>query len=265
VAGGGPRDRITLAAPLDVEALRTSAPNLFSTEDRLVESASGTRRAQRVVRIGELVVQATDIAANPALVRQALMDEVCRAGVGILPWGDEARRLRARVAFLRRREDRWPDLSDEGLTVRLDEWLGPLLAERANLSALDDATLEAGLRALIPWELVRRLEVEAPWRWTAPTGSSHVVDYDAEGGPRVRVRVQELFGLKAHPIVAGEPLALALLSPAHREIQVTRDLPGFWAGSWADVRKEMRGRYPRHPWPEDPANAPPTTRAKPRS
>jgi ATP-dependent helicase HrpB len=265
VAGGGPRDRITLAAALDVEALRTSAPDLFSTEDRLVESASGARRAQRVVRIGELVVQATDIAADPALVRQALTDEVRRAGVGILPWGDEARRLRSRVAFLRRREDRWPDLSDEGLTVRLDEWLGPLLAERANLTALDDATLEASLRALIPWELVRRLEVEAPSRWAAPTGSSHVVDYDVEGGPRVRVRVQELFGLKAHPTAAGEPLALALLSPAHREIQVTRDLPGFWAGSWADVRKEMRGRYPRHPWPEDPANAPPTTRAKPRS
>ena len=132
------------------------------------------------------------------------------------------------------------------------------------MSALKPGDLEAALRALIPWELQRRLEVEAPSRWTAPTGNSFAIDYAAEGGPRVDVRVQEVFGLSAHPTVAGAPLTLALLSPAHRPVQTTRDLPGFWKGSWADVRRDMRGRYPRHVWPEDPAAAQPTARAKPR-
>ncbi|HEX4741026.1 MAG TPA: ATP-dependent helicase HrpB [Caulobacteraceae bacterium] len=265
LAGGGAHDRIALAARLDIHALRAWAPDLFAIEDRLVQSASGAHRAQRVVRLGELVVQASEIAADPALVRQALLEEVRQQGVAILPWGEEAQRLRARVAFLRRRDEAWPDLSDLGLTGRIDDWLAPLLEGRVSLAALGEAELEAALRGLVPWGLVRRLEAEAPPRWSAPTGSSHAIDYEAEGAPKVRVRVQELFGLKSHPSVAGEPLALALLSPAHREIQVTRDLPGFWAGSWADMRKDMRGRYPKHPWPEDPANAAPTTRAKPRS
>jgi ATP-dependent helicase HrpB len=264
LAGGAARDRITLATRVDIDALRTAAPGLFATEDRLAQTASGARRAQRIVRLGELVVQASEIAADPALVRQALLDEVRREGVSILPWAEDARRLRARVAFLRRSDEAWPDLSDAGLGARIDDWLAPLLEGRSSLAALGEAELEVGLRGLISWDLVRRLEAEAPPRWTAPTGSSHVIDYEAESGPRVRVRVQELFGLKSHPSVGGEPLALALLSPAHREIQVTRDLPGFWAGSWADVRKDMRGRYPKHPWPDDPANAAPTTRAKPR-
>jgi ATP-dependent helicase HrpB len=112
----------------------------------------------------------------------------------------------------------------------------------------------------------RRLDAEAPERFEAPTGSRIRIDYAAEGGPRIDVRVQELFGLASHPSVAGgrAPLTLALLSPAHRPVQLTKDLPGFWKGSWAAVRSEMRGRYPRHVWPEDPANAAPTTRAKPR-
>jgi ATP-dependent helicase HrpB len=265
LAGGGAHDRIALAARLDIEALRAWAPDLFATEDRLAQSPSGAHRAQRIVRLGELVVQTSEIQADPALVRQALLEEVRRQGASVLPWGHEAQRLRTRVAFLRGRDEAWPDLSDAGLTARIDDWLAPLLAGRTSLGALDEAELEAALKGLIPWDLLRRLEAEAPARWTAPTGSAHAIDYEAEGGPRVRVRVQELFGLRSHPTVAGQPLALALLSPAHREIQVTRDLPGFWTGSWADVRKDMRGRYPKHPWPEDPANAPPTTRAKPRS
>jgi len=126
--------------------------------------------------------------------------------------------------------------------------------------------LHTALRNLIPWALQTRLETEAPEAWTAPTGTRATIDYAAEGGPRIDIRVQELFGLNTHPNVAGGrvPLTLALLSPARRPIQTTRDLPGFWKGSWADVRKDMRGRYPRHPWPEDPAAAPPTTRVKPR-
>jgi ATP-dependent helicase HrpB len=122
------------------------------------------------------------------------------------------------------------------------------------------------LRALLPYELSRRLEAEAPAHFVAPTGSTVPVDYEAEGGPSIALRVQELFGLSRHPALAGGqvPLTLHLLSPAHRPIQITRDLPGFWKGSWSAVRADLRGRYPRHFWPEDPANAAPTNRAKPR-
>jgi ATP-dependent helicase HrpB len=265
LAGGAARDRIVLAAPLDIDALRAASPDLFVTARRLVATPSGARRAQSVVRLGELDVEVREAPADPALIRAALMDDVRRDGLGVLALGPASQALRERLAFLRAGDPQWPDLSDPALLADLEAWLAPLLEGRRGLAEIGDADLERALRALIPWSLLARLDAEAPPRWTAPTGNGHAIDYGAEGGPRVRVRVQELFGLTTHPTIAGRtPLALALLSPAHREIQVTRDLPRFWAGSWAEVRKEMRGRYPRHPWPEDPAAAPPTTRAKPR-
>jgi ATP-dependent helicase HrpB len=184
--------------------------------------------------------------------------------VEVLPWGEAARSLRERAAFLRRADPGVPDLSDAALVARLDEWLAPLLPGVRSLAALKPEALDAALRGLMPWDLQRRLDAEAPARWTAPTGNAFAVDYAAEGGPRVEVRVQEVYGLAEHPRLGGHPLTLALLSPAHRPIQTTKDLPGFWKGSWKDVRTEMRGRYPRHVWPEDPAAAQPTTRAKPR-
>ncbi|MGC1303202.1 MAG: ATP-dependent helicase C-terminal domain-containing protein, partial [Caulobacteraceae bacterium] len=184
-----------------------------------------------------------------------------------LAWGEAADRLRARVGFMRAQEgEAWPDLSDAGLTCSLDQWLAPVLEGRSSLKDIQSADLDAALRGLVPYDLQRRLDAEAPDRFTAPTGNSAAIDYAAEGGPRVEVRVQELFGLAEHPTVGRNrtPLTLALLSPARRPVQVTRDLPGFWTGSWKAVRSEMKGRYPRHPWPEDPLSAPPTTRAKPR-
>ncbi len=170
------------------------------------------------------------------------------------------------MGFLGGYDEAWPDLSDTALLVSLEDWLAPLLGGKSSLDGIGDGALEQALAAMIPWELSRRLDAEAPERFEAPTGSRVTIDYAAEGGPRVEVRVQELFGLASHPTVAKgrEPLTLALLSPARRPVQVTRDLPGFWKGSWAAVRSEMRGRYPRHPWPENPLEAPPTTRAKPR-
>ena len=147
-----------------------------------------------------------------------------------------------------------------------ETWLAPLIEGRSGLAAITASDLDAALDTLLPWDLCRRLDAEAPTHFSAPTGSNLAVDYAAEAGPTISVRVQELFGLAAHPSLAGGrvPLVLELLSPAHRPIQVTRDLPGFWRGSWASVKSEMKGRYPRHPWPDDPAAAPPTTRAKPR-
>jgi ATP-dependent helicase HrpB len=126
--------------------------------------------------------------------------------------------------------------------------------------------LADALATLLPWDLRRRLDVEAPTHFAAPSGSSVPIDYEAEGGPKLAIRVQELFGLDRHPTIANgrAPLLVELLSPAHRSVQLTRDLPGFWRGSYASVKAEMKGRYPRHPWPDDPLAAPPTRRAKPR-
>ncbi|WP_262422195.1 ATP-dependent helicase HrpB [Brevundimonas denitrificans] len=201
-----------------------------------------------------------------ATLTAALMGEVARSGLDSLPWGEAARSLRSRLAFLRARDDSWPDVSDDALWAAREAWLAPLLDQVSSLKGVQAGALHDALRGLIPWDLHRRIEAEAPERFTTPLGTGAAIDYAAEGGPRVEVRVQELFGMKTHPVVGGDrtPLTLALLSPARRPIQVTKDLPGFWAGSWADVRADMRGRYPKHPWPEDPANADPTNRVKPR-
>ena len=265
LGGGDRRDRILLAAPLDEAELLDAFAGQITTEDRLEESGGGRLRAKRLTRLGRLVVrEQVDDNPDPALIARALAARVRADGVKVLPWGAAAESLRERVAFLRARDDAWPDLSDPALAEHLDEWLTPLLTGVRRLSDLRPDVLDGALRTLVPWDLQRRLEAEAPARWTAPTGNSFAVDYAAEGGPKVEVRVQEVYGLAEHPTVGGVPLTLSLLSPAHRPIQTTRDLPGFWKGSWKDVRTDMRGRYPRHVWPEDPAQADPTTRAKPR-
>lgn len=264
LGGGDRRDRILLAAPLD-EAELSAFSDQFEVEARLEESGGGRLRAKRLTRLGRLTIrEEVDDNPDPALVARALADRVRREGVGGLPWGAAAESLRERMAFLRARDPAWPDLSDAALAERLDDWLTPLLPGVRSLSALKPDVLDGALRTLVPWELQRRLDAEAPARWTAPTGNSFAIDYAAEAGPRVDVRVQEVFGLSEHPTVGSVPLTLSLLSPAHRPIQTTRDLPGFWKGSWKDVRSDMRGRYPKHVWPEDPAQAAPTARAKPR-
>jgi ATP-dependent helicase HrpB len=174
---------------------------------------------------------------------------------------------RDRVAFLRRAEgDEWPDLSDAALIASADDWLASFIVGRASLGEITADDLEAALAQLLPYELARRLDAEAPPYFETPAGARHALDYSTENGPVLAVRVQELYGLSSHPTLARgrAPLTLELLSPAHRPIQTTRDLPGFWKGSWNELKKEMRGRYPRHLWPDDPAAAQPTTRAKPR-
>jgi ATP-dependent helicase HrpB len=173
--------------------------------------------------------------------------------------------------FLRRAhggevDNPWPDLSHEALAGSTRVWLAPFLVGKSSAAAIGADVLREALETCLPWNLRRVLEAEAPTHFQAPTGSSVAVDYAADGGPVLAIRVQELFGLKDHPSLAGGrvPLTLHLLSPAHRPIQITRDLPGFWKGSWAAVKSEMKGRYPRHVWPDDPENAQPTARVKPR-
>ncbi|MCA6343583.1 ATP-dependent helicase HrpB [Phenylobacterium sp.] len=268
LGGGGRADRILLAAPLDPAQI----PALFAAdiirEARIEPGPSGRLRAVRIERLGRLVLKETlDEAPSGDLIRAALLDQVRAAGLESLPWGEAGRSLRSRVAFLAGLgEADLPDLGDEALVRDLEDWLGPALNGLRGLEDLSPARLDAALAGRLDYADQRRLDALAPARWTAPTGNSFAIDYGAPGGPRVEVRVQEVFGLGVHPGVANgrAPLTLALTSPAHRPIQTTRDLPGFWRGSWREVRAEMRGRYPRHVWPEDPASAAPTSRAKPR-
>lgn len=262
MGGGEARDRIRLTAPVDPDRLE----GRMSVQDRLVREPSGRLVLRRIKRLGAIVVDDRLVGTpDRATVTKALRDEVEANGLKGLVWTGQAAAMRARLAFVAGLEAGWPDVSDAGLLSARELWLWPLLENVQALDCIPDAALEQGLRALIPWDRQRALDDLAPSRLTTPLGSA-AIDYAAEGGPRVDIRVQELFGVTAHPTVAGGrvPLTLALLSPARRPLQVTRDLPGFWTGSWSPVRAEMRGRYPRHPWPENPAQAPPTNRVKPR-
>jgi ATP-dependent helicase HrpB len=268
LGGGGTKDRVLLAAPLDEDALLDDFADRLVTEDVLEPDAKGRLKARRVTRLDRLTVSERLIDnPDPAVIAAALLAQVRREGLDVLPWGEAARAMRQRAAFLRQAGfAESPDLSDEHLDAGLDDWLAPALKGRSSLQAVPAQALDNALRGLIDWGQMQALDRLAPERWSTPAGTSAHVDYGAEGGPAVEVRVQELFGLDAHPAVAGGrvPLTLVLLSPARRPIQVTKDLPGFWRGSWKAVRSDLRGRYPKHPWPEDPLAEAPTTRAKPR-
>jgi ATP-dependent helicase HrpB len=208
-----------------------------------------------------LPVPATEEAAR------ALARGIASLGPTALPWSKALAQWRERVRFLRRAEgEEWPDLSDGALAATINDWLAPHLVGKTGVADIAPDELSEALHALLPWPLRRRLDEEAPTHVEVPTGSRIAIDYGAEEGPVLAVRVQELFGLDRHPTIAAGrvPLVLHLLSPAQRPIQITRDLPGFWRGSWAAVRADMRGQYPKHPWPEDPLTAPPTRWAKPR-
>jgi len=262
MGGGDARDRIRLAAPVDPARLEAR----IEVEDRLVQEPSGRMNVRRLRRIGAIVVDERVMGPpDRATITLALQAQVEREELIQISWGERSASLRARLAFLHGLDATWPDVSNSALLATRQDWLWPLLEGVQALSAISDAALEQGLKSLVPWDRHRALDTLAPARLDTPLGSA-VIDYAAEGGPRVDIRVQELFGVTQHPNVGGGsvPLTLALLSPARRPVQVTKDLPGFWAGSWAAVRAEMRGRYPRHPWPEDPASAQATARAKPR-
>ncbi|WP_247647859.1 ATP-dependent helicase HrpB [Pannonibacter phragmitetus] len=268
IQGKAQSGRIMLAAPLGLEAIETMfAADIAETDDVRLEP-SGLVRARRVVRLGALELASRQI-ANPdaSLVAKALLAEIARRGVARLPWTNDQLRLRARADFVRAAgAEHLPDLSDAALQETLEDWLLPYMAGFTRVSDVDAACLGNALSGLLGYGGAAEIDRLAPSHFTAPTGSHVPIDYGAESGPSISIRVQELFGLARHPSVADGriPLTLELLSPAHRPIQVTRDLPGFWAGSWADVKTEMKGRYPRHPWPDDPASAEATRRAKPR-
>ena len=230
------------------------------------DAATGSVTAETQRRLGAITLARSPTERlDPALVTATLLAGVREHGLGVLPWGEASLMLRARLAFATAHGMAdLPDLSDAALLDSLETWLAPLLAGKRRLGDVPHAALADAIAGLVGWAEQRRLDSFAPRSLATPAGSSHAIDYLADGGPAVDVRVQALFGLGTHPMIADgrQPLTLRLTSPAGRPIQVTRDLPRFWGGSWADVRRDLRGRYPRHPWPEDPAAAPPTLRTK---
>ncbi|MBW0004964.1 MAG: ATP-dependent helicase HrpB [Hyphomicrobiales bacterium] len=278
IAGRAGAARILLAAPIEKSEIETEfASHIEARDDLAFDAAARALRRRRQRRLGALVL---DEAPAPVELDEAaalaLAKAIAALGIDKLPWTDELNRWRGRVMFLRKaqaiadekngEQSPWPDLSDETLARDAAHWLAPFLLGKTSLAEIGTRDLALALEALLPFDLARRLEQDAPSHFVAPSGSRLPIDYREEG-VALSVRVQELFGLKEHPRVARGrvPVVLHLLSPAHRPIQITTDLAGFWQGSWAQVRSQMRGRYPKHAWPEDPLSAHPTTRANPRT
>ena len=265
---GDPREaRIFLAARVDENELRELLADQIVTRERVEwDESENAVRAVREQCLGAIVLEQRPLqAADPQRVAALLLAAVRRRGLGCLPWTAALRNWQARVLLLRRVDAAyWPEVSDTKLLATLEDWLAPYLAGRTRLAHLADVPLKQALYALLDHRQQRLLEELAPTHVTVPSDSRIPVDYTAGEIPVLAVRLQELFGLAATPSIAvgRVPLLLHLLSPAGRPLQVTRDLAGFWNSSYRDVRKEMQGRYPKHPWPDDPLRASPTRRAK---
>jgi len=269
--GGQQWARIDLAAPLslvDIEALHTD--EIDQVETVVWDEQTHAVRAMKQRRLGALVLSEQALAKpDPSLISQALLQGIRQRGLNSLAWTPELRQWRARVRLLRRTEgidSNWPDLSDEMLLRTLEEWLGPYLDGITTLERVQRINLATPLHALLAWDQQRQLERLAPTHLTVPSGSNVRLDYETDDLPVLAVRLQEMFGCKDTPrVVDGQvPVMLHLLSPAHRPVQVTKDLASFWAHAYHEVKKELRGRYPKHHWPDDPLTALPTAKAKRR-
>ena len=265
----GVEGRIDLAAAVTLEQLETAMPERISEEQSVTwDRAAQAVRSRRRVLLGALLLRESQLnGPDPALVTAALLDGIRQEGLRLLPWSRAARQLQARMILMHAVRPDWPDASDEALLDTLEEWLAPHAHGIRSASALQKLDLVGALDALLGWELRRQLDSYAPTHLTVPSGSRIPVDYSDPEAPFIAVRLQELFGMKETPRVGGGrlPIVLHLLSPAQRPVQVTKDLESFWSGTYFEVRKELKVRYPKHYWPEDPLQAAPTSRVKPRN
>jgi ATP-dependent helicase HrpB len=271
LTGTAAQGKVLLAAPIAQADIELRFADEIDTADEITFDRNAMAlRARRKRTLHAITLSEAPLALKPsAETARVLAEGLIVAGLDKLPWSKAAKQWRDRVMFLRKADgdsSAWPDLSDSALAEQHENWLMPALHNKSSLKDFCAGDLSDALLTLLPWDLRQRLEREAPTHFEAPTGTQLAIDYEAEQGPTIAVRLQELFGLNTHPSIAKGRIALVLelLSPAHRPVQVTRDLPGFWRGSYTAVRSDLRGRYPRHPWPEDPASATPTRRVKPR-
>jgi ATP-dependent helicase HrpB len=265
--GASGDQKIYLAAPLTLAEIEELFADQIEARDGVMwDGRARAVSASRSRRLGALVLEERPIAnADPESMIAAMADGVRDMGLAVLPWSDAAQTLRARVAFLRRLypDAGWPDLTDAALTARLDDWLRPYLAGMTRKAHLERLDLHTIMQSLIPHELQRRLDKLAPTRIEVPSGAEVRIDYETDGDPVLRVRLQEMFGLATTPSIAEgrARLRIELLSPAGRALAVTQSLETFWTNGYPSVRADMRGRYPKHSWPEDPLAAAPV---KPR-
>ncbi|GIQ62481.1 ATP-dependent helicase HrpB [Paenibacillus cisolokensis] len=264
----GTESRILLAAEVSAADLeRYCAESIAAEESVEWDSEARAVRPLRRIRLGAIVLKEGRLAhPDPESVRKALIRGLQEAGLEALPWTKTARQLLARMRMMSRFGGDWPDVSEEALLSRLDEWLGPYIEGATKLQDVLKVALADALEGMLTWRQRQELDREAPTHITVPSGSRIPIDYSDPESPVLAVRLQELFGLKETPKLANGrlPLTLHLLSPAHRPVQVTRDLSSFWSEAYFEVRKELRSRYPKHVWPDDPLSAAPTNRAKPR-
>lgn len=269
LTGAVERQRIAAALPLSEAQFNAQFRTaMVEADEAQFDVAAKILRGRRVRRLGAIVLAETPLAAPSGPAAQAALLEAVRAnGLELLAWSEGATAFLARARFVAAAAPAdWPDWSAAALAAELETWLGPFLAGARDFSPLADGALTQALRSRLEPAAQRLLDRLAPSHLTTPAGPTHPIDYGAEGGPLVEVRMGELYGLDRHPTVLDGKVALtlALLSPARRPIQLTKDLPGFWRGSYRAVRAEMRAYYPKHVWPEDPLAAAPTTRAKPK-
>jgi ATP-dependent helicase HrpB len=264
--GRRPESAIYLAAPLSLAELLRDFGESVTVEERVTwDEATLAVRAVRTERLGAIVLrEVVQREPSAALVRSALVDAIRRSGLQLLPWREGVVRLRERMAFVHAHDAAWPDVGDEALLATLDDWLGPALDTQRKASDLASLDLGALLLARLHWQQRSALDALAPSHLEVPTGSRLPVDYADPAAPVLAVRLQEMFGCLTTPTVLGGriPVTLHLLSPAHRPLQITRDLAGFWRTSYKDVQREMKGRYQKHHWPDDPEKAEPTRRRK---
>lgn len=262
--GRGRESRVFLAAPISEMEIREHFGEQIETVQH-VELHNDKARATQREQLGALVLRESQIAnVDPEAIATALVRSVRDRGLEALPWTEGARSLQQRVQFMHSLDDAWPDLSNAALTDSLDDWLQPMLAGVRSLQHVD---LTAALQTLIPWDLSRQLDALAPTHLQVPTGSMIRIDYSDVTAPSVAVRLQEVFGMSETPRIGSGrvPVTMQLLSPAQRPVQVTRDLASFWRSGYFDVKKELKGRYPKHYWPDDPLTAEPTRRTKHRT
>jgi ATP-dependent helicase HrpB len=265
--GASGDQKIFLAAPLTLAEIETH----FASQIEVVGNVGWDTRSQsviaaRVQKLGALILEERPLTStDPEAMAEVMLKGIAEMGLKALPWTDGANNFRAQVQFLERLfpEEAWPDLSDEALAQNTDKWLKPYLAGISRKSHLERLDLLAILKSLVPYDLQRQMDSLAPRRIEVPSGANVAIDYETEGDPVIRVRLQEMFGLAKTPTIAKgrAQLRIELLSPAGRPLAVTKSLETFWTNGYPDVRAELRGRYPKHSWPEDPLSAPPV---KPR-
>ena len=267
--GSAQDSRVFLAAPIALAEIEELHGDRIVDEQVVQWSArDGAVLARQRRRLGAIALEDKPLPRPDAdRVLAAMLDGVRQLGIDALPWSDDLTRRRERIAFLRRQTPAdWPDLSDAALLDALDDWLAPFLVGVSRRDHLSRVDLAAALKALVPWEKQRELDRLAPTHVEVPSGSRVPIDYANAVEPTLSVRLQEMFGLSDTPRIAGGkvPLTIHLLSPARRPVQVTRDLASFWANGYKAVKAELKGRYPRHYWPDDPSIAEPTARVRPR-